>query len=199
MLTQIKEKFPDTLVKDINWNSLFVFDMKPDEMMSRYEVLLTNIPREKNNNTLVTEALLSFCNAKVREIPISKRGQKWNAKKKLNAFSLYTSSFDLKKISREEIRERWEALDKIEKKRLKDEARALNNIHGIQSGVKPKPRPLSAYQVFSKEHMNLGMKMIEIGPKWKTLEESQKKEYQSIADEANRERKASLNEQSPPE
>jgi len=205
LLIQIKEKFPDTLVKDINWNNLFVFSMKPDDMASRYEILLNNIPREKSNCTLVNEALLSICNSKVREIPLTQRGQfpssatqNWNMKKKLNAFSLFSSNFDLKKISREEVKEQWEALDKNEKKRLKAEARALNNIHGIQSGVKPKPRPISAYQVFSKEHMNLGMKMTEIGPKWKTLDEDKKKEYQTIADDTNRERKESSNEQSSP-
>jgi len=206
LLTQIKEKFPKSLVKDINWNHLFVFHMKPEEMASRYEVLLSNIPREKDNYTLVNEALLSYCNSKVREVPSSKRGQftssadqNWNTKKKLNAFSLFSSTFDLRKISREEVKEQWEALDKKEKNRLRKEARALNNVHGIQSGVKPKPRPLSAYQVFSKEHMNLGMKMSDIGPKWKNLEESQKVEYQMIADATNRERKASQNEQPTPE
>lgn len=207
LLTQVKEKYPDTLVKDINWNNLFVFEMKPDEMASRYEVLLSNIPREKNNCTLVNEALLSFCNSKVRELPLSKRAgrsasQNYNMKKKLNAFSLFSSTFDLKKISREEVKEQWEALDKKEKKRLRTEARALNNIHGIQSGAKAKPikpRAISAYQIFTKEHMNLGMKMADIGHKWTTLEENLKKEYQTIADESNRERKASVNEQSSPQ
>lgn len=204
LLTQIKDKFPDTLVKDINWNDLFVFDMKPEDMAGRYEILLNNIPREKNNSTLVNEALLSYCNAKVREVPLSKRGQNrtvgatgnWNMKKKLNAFSLFSSSFDLKRTSREEVKEKWDLLDKIEKKRLQKEAKALNNIHGIQSGMKTKAfRAISAYQAYSKEHMNLGMKMTEIGPKWKSLDEDKKKEYQVIADEANRERKASINEQ----
>ncbi|XP_063676235.1 uncharacterized protein LOC134812667 isoform X1 [Bolinopsis microptera] len=204
LLTQVKDKFPDTLVKDINWNDLFVFDMKPEDMAGRYEILLNNIPREKNNSTLVNEALLSYCNAKVREVPLSKRGQirtvgatgNWNMKKKLNAFSLFSSNFDLKRISREEVKEKWDVLDKIEKKRLQKEAKALNNIRGIQSGMKTKAfRAISAYQAYSKEHMNLGMKMTEIGPKWKSLDEDKKKEYQTIADEANRERKASMNEQ----
>ena len=40
--------------------------------------------------------------------------------------------------------------------------------------------------------------MTEVGAKWKSLEESQRKEYQTIADETNRERTASANEQSSP-
>ncbi|KAL5265449.1 hypothetical protein ACHWQZ_G006232 [Mnemiopsis leidyi] len=211
LLVQIKERFPGSQVEDINWNNLFVFNMKPDEMASRYELLLKNIPRMKNNSTLVDEALVSFCHAKVRDLPSSKMSfapgsasavvpGNHSSKKKLNAFSLFSSTFDLRKVSREEIREQWEGLEKSEKARLKKEARILNNIHGITGGLKTKtkPRALSAYQVFSKEHMNLGMKMTEVGAKWKSLEESQRKEYQTIADETNRERTASANEQSSP-
>ena len=211
LLVQVKERFPGAQVEDINWNNLFVFNMKPDEMAERYELLLKNIPRMKNNSTLVNEALVSFCHAKVRDLPSTKTNfapgsasamatGNHSTKKKLNAFSLFSSTFDLKKVSREEVREQWERLEKSEKTRLKKEARVLNNIHGITGGLKtkPKPRTISAYQVFTKEHMNLGMKMTEVGAKWKTLEESQRKEYQTIADETNRERKASLNEQSSP-
>lgn len=209
LLAQVKEKFPFTLVRDINWNSLFVYNMKPEDMQTRFELLMKNIPREKNVETLVNEAYASFCNAKVRGIPLSKKEHaisgstsNYNMKKKLNAFSLFSSQFDLKRTSREEVKEKWEVLDPKEKRRLKAEARALNNIHGIQSGMKPKPkRNLSAYTVFSKEHMNLGMKMSEIGPKWKALSEETKKEYKDKADEFNKERdrKTSENEHSSPQ
>ena len=84
LLDQVCEKFPDkNRSQDINWNDIYCFNMSPDEMSARFELLLRNIPKEKDYKTLVSEAKIAFCNAKIR-IAIKME----SAKKRINAFTL---------------------------------------------------------------------------------------------------------------
>lgn len=82
----------------------------------------------------------------------------------------------------------WEAIDPTEKKKLMKEARALNNIHRIERGEPKARRPISGYQVYTKEQMNKGLEMVDVGVRWQTLSQDEKDEYKAKAIQANRER-----------
>ena len=200
LLEQVNQKFPENKIEDINWNEVYCFNMSTDQMSSRFEVLLSNIPREKNVRTLVSEAKIAYCNAKVREVPMTKRdplariGLREGVKKRVNAFTLFSAQFDPRLTQKQEIKAKWDVFDQADKKKLMKEARALNNIHRIQSGEPKVRRPLSGYQLYSKEQMNNGLKMVDIGVRWKALMQEERDEYKAKATEKANNEKTSSNE-----
>ena len=91
LLDQVCEKFPDkNRSQDINWNDIYCFNMSPDEMSARFELLLRNIPKEKDYKTLVSEAKIAFCNAKIREVLLLGLESKWKVPKSGSTLSLYS-------------------------------------------------------------------------------------------------------------
>eukprot|EP00116_Pleurobrachia_bachei_P011792 sb/3472054/ len=158
-----------------------VYNMSPEQMQERYEVLLKFIKLEKDNTQLVTEAILSMANADVRALPAScqnlinqpKTVKDATAKhKRVNAFTVFASGFD-QPTSVDTIKGLWDALDGKEKAKLKREAKALNNANGL---FKP-TRKLSRYNIFCAQKMREGMKMADIGKVWKGMGEVEKDAY----------------------
>ena len=158
-----------------------VYNMSPEEMKDRYEVLLKFIKLEKDNTQLVTEAIMSMTNAEVRALPVNcqnlikqHKAVKHQAvkNKRVNAFTVFASGFD-QPASVETVKGLWEALSPAEKAKFKREAKALNNANGLFKAVKK----LSRYNIFCSQKMREGMKMTEVGKVWKEMSETEKDAY----------------------
>ena len=149
---------------------------------------------------LAREIMEAFCKNKIRDVSSGKRLHPQvgfaTKRKRMNAFSLFVQQFDQNEVSKETIKNQWVLLDNKSKKKLKREARMLNNANEIATeGGKPKvKRNVSGYQVYTKELMAQKVKMVDVATRWHTLTEAEKQEYKDRAEKTNRERKTSENQ-----
>jgi len=157
-------------------------------IVSQYKAMLEmqSVMEETRRRAELLGIDLSQCNPVVKAKP----GAKPKSKKMTN-FTIFAMRPDIADLTLAERKEKWAAVPDSERKELSKEAREMNKESGW---VVPKDkkangtvRPISAYTAFTTLQISENkMKMVDIGPLWKTLTLKEKEQYQNIADTKNK-------------
>ena len=186
--------------ESIDWGHMKIFNLTPADAAARYHELTCHISRIKSVSDVASEFYRGFCVRRVEErVPLTQRnlgasrgeyGTKKTKVKKMNAFMIFSSEQDKNVLSKEEIRSKWDLLNKQEKHYFQAEAKKMNILNGLVgiNGKKQVKGKVNAYSLFTKDQMLEGIKMAEIGAKWRELSDDVKEHYRELAAKTNEER-----------